>query len=170
VCYYCGCRDMPLIREFIAEHEAVTDLAAEAAQALRERDVERCDMLLARLAELLEAHWRGEEDGLFAAMRGDETYTGYVDELLAEHRELRALLARADTHRTDDREHLLAAIDELHRHIAKEEDGLFPASLTALSGEEWNRAFEAWRRAHPGAAEPEPRQDAGMAAAAVPDE
>ncbi|MET7856158.1 hypothetical protein ABZS81_02775 [Streptomyces sp. NPDC005318] len=40
-------------------------------------------------------------------------------------------------------------MDELHRHIAKEEDGLFPVSLTALTGDDWNRAMAAWRDAHP---------------------
>ncbi|WP_228047418.1 hypothetical protein [Streptomyces justiciae] len=44
---------------------------------------------------------------------------------------------------------LTEAVQELHHHIAKEEDGLFPASLTALSGEEWNAAMAAWRKAHP---------------------
>ncbi len=37
------------------------------------------------------------------------------------------------------------------QHISKEEDGLFPASLTALSGSDWDEAMEAWHEAHPGA-------------------
>jgi hemerythrin-like domain-containing protein len=152
MCFYCGCREVPLIREFIAEHEAVTELAAEAALALRAQDAEESGRLVGRLAGLLEAHWRGEEDGLFRAMHTEEAYAGYIDALVAEHRELRDLLAAANVRRTEDRERLLAAIDELRRHIAKEEDGLFPASLTALSGEQWDDAFAAWRRAHPHAA------------------
>ncbi|AYG79405.1 hypothetical protein DWB77_01519 [Streptomyces hundungensis] len=40
-------------------------------------------------------------------------------------------------------------VGELHEHIAREEDGLFPASLTALSGDEWDRSMAAWRAAHP---------------------
>lgn len=36
----------------------------------------------------------------------------------------------------------------LHRDIAKEEDGLFLASLTGLSGDEWNASTAAWRAAH----------------------
>ena len=40
--------------------------------------------------------------------------------------------------------------DGLHHHIAKEEDGLFPASLTALDGDEWDAAMAGWRAAHPG--------------------
>ena len=159
MCFYCGCREVPLIREFIGEHEAAADLAADLGQALRAGEVAESGRLLGRLAELLAAHWRGEEDGLFSAMHGEEVYAGYIDDLVAEHRELGELLARADVRRRADRERVLAGIERLHRHIVKEEDGLFPASLTALSGEQWDLAFAAWRRAHPDAplpAFPEP--------------
>jgi hypothetical protein len=27
MCHYCGCREMPLIRDYVAEHERATDLA-----------------------------------------------------------------------------------------------------------------------------------------------
>ncbi|MFE4254715.1 hypothetical protein ACFRU3_35535 [Streptomyces sp. NPDC056910] len=37
----------------------------------------------------------------------------------------------------------------LQRDVAKEEDGLCPASLTALSGDEWDVSMAAWRAAHP---------------------
>lgn len=151
MCFYCGCREVPLISEFIGEHEAVTDLAAELGAALRAEDA-AAGTLLTRFAELLEAHWRGEEDGLFRAMHTESVYAGYIDGLVAEHAQLRALLAKANVRRLDDRARLLAALDDLRRHIAKEEEGLFPASLTALSGEQWDEAFAAWRRAHPGAA------------------
>jgi hemerythrin-like domain-containing protein len=150
MCFYCGCREVPLIREFIDEHEAVTDLAAEVALALRAADTEESGRLLDRLARLLDAHWRGEEDGLFQVMHAEEVYAGYIDDLVAEHRGLRDLLARSNVRRAGDRERLLSAIDALRRHIAKEEEGLFPASLTALSGEQWDLAFAAWRAAHPG--------------------
>ncbi|MFI8365575.1 hypothetical protein [Streptomyces sp. NPDC085466] len=33
-------------------------------------------------------------------------------------------------------------------HIAKEEDGLFPVSLTELTGERWNEAVTAWSGVH----------------------
>ena len=42
------------------------------------------------------------------------------------------------------------AIDELYEPIAKEEDGLFPASLTALDGADWDAAMAGWQDAHPG--------------------
>lgn len=34
MCHYCGCREIPLIKEFIAEHEAVTNAAGDALRAL----------------------------------------------------------------------------------------------------------------------------------------
>ncbi|MFG3104052.1 hypothetical protein ACGFZL_26515 [Streptomyces sp. NPDC048182] len=37
---------------------------------------------------------------------------------------------------------------ELAAHWRGEEDGLFPASLTALSGEERDASMAAWRAAH----------------------
>ena len=48
-----------------------------------------------------------------------------------------------------DRDRIRRAVHELHDHIAKEEDGLFPASLTALGGDEWDTAMAAWQQAHP---------------------
>ena len=41
-------------------------------------------------------------------------------------------------------------MSDLYEHISKEEDGLFPASLTSLSGDEWDAAMDAWHEAHPG--------------------
>jgi hypothetical protein len=148
MCFYCGCREIPLIRDFIAEHERVTDLGAELTEALAALDLDRARELLASVAARLETHWRGEEDGLFAVMGRDEAYRGYVAGLVAEHRALRALLSGADLGSATDRGLVVAAMAELYEHIAKEEDGLFPASLTALSGEEWDFAMRAWQVAH----------------------
>ncbi|MBR7836424.1 hemerythrin domain-containing protein [Actinospica durhamensis] len=150
MCLYCGCRDIPLIKEFVAEHETTLEVADEAAEALRAGAVLRARGRLDLMARQLEEHWRGEEEGLFAAMAEDPQYTAYVDELVTDHRRLRALLGEADPAVALDRARLLAALDELREHIAKEEDGLFPASLTSLSGAQWDAAMVAWRRAHPG--------------------
>ncbi|MET9592700.1 hemerythrin domain-containing protein [Streptomyces sp. NPDC006516] len=151
MCHYCGCREIPLIKEFIAEHESVTDTAGDALRALDQGDSTLAGELVARMERELRAHWQGEEQGLFAVMSGDPEYSGYIDALVREHRELAVFLGRVDLARADDVVQLRAAVDELHHHIAKEEDGLFPASLTALSGDEWDLSMAAWRRAHPGA-------------------
>ena len=149
MCHYCGCREIPLIKEFIAEHERVTDAAGDALRALAGGDLPRARELVGVMARELENHWRGEENGLFAVMRDDPDYAGYIAALVREHRELGALLPTLDLADPEDVRTLTEAVQELHHHIAKEEDGLFPASLTALSGEEWNTAMAAWREARP---------------------
>lgn len=87
---------------------------------------------------------------MFAAMRKDELFSQHIEPLVRDHRELAALLESVDLDDQDDRVRLRPAVDELHDHIAKEEDGIFPASLTALDGDEWGRAIAAWQEAHPG--------------------
>lgn len=150
MCHYCGCREIPLIKEFIAEHESVTDTAGAALRALDDGDRALVPDLVARMERELVAHWQGEEQGLFAVMSADPEYAGYIDALVREHRELGAFLRGIDLSSAEDIARLREAVAELHHHIAKEEDGLFPASLTALTGEEWDRAMGAWREAHPG--------------------
>ena len=116
--------------------------------ALRRTDLDDAQALVTEIARELESHWRGEEGGLFAEMHGDDTYREYIDDLVKEHRELQELLTSADLARADDRLEVAKAMEELYDHIAKEEDGLFPASLTALSGEQWDRSIAAWQDAH----------------------
>jgi iron-sulfur cluster repair protein YtfE (RIC family) len=149
MCHYCGCREIPLIKEFIAEHERVADAAGDALRALAGGDLPRARELVGVMARELDSHWRGEENGLFAVMRENPDYADYIAALVREHRELGALLPTLDLADPEDVSTLTEAVRELHHHIAKEEDGLFPASLTALSGEEWNAAMAAWRDAHP---------------------
>ncbi len=149
MCHYCGCRDIPLIKEFIAEHERVTDAAGDALRAVEAGDPARARQLVDRMAAELATHWRGEEDGLFRVMSEDPEYADYIAALESEHRELAALLPQLDLSDADDVRTFTEAVHELHRHIAKEEDGLFPASLTALSGDEWDASMAAWRAAHP---------------------
>ncbi|WP_328901767.1 hemerythrin domain-containing protein [Streptomyces sp. NBC_00441] len=149
MCHPCGCRDIPLIKEFIAEHESVTDTAGAALRALDDGDRGLVPGLVARMERELVAHWRGEEQGLFAVMSADPEYAGYIDALVREHRELGAVLREIDLTHAEDIAGLREAVAELHHHIAKEEDGPFPASLTALTGEEWGRSMGAWREAHP---------------------
>ncbi|MER5555171.1 hemerythrin domain-containing protein [Streptomyces sp. NPDC002793] len=151
MCHYCGCREIPLIKEFIAEHESVTDTAGDALRALDHGDPGVAGELVVRMRRELLAHWQGEEKGLFAVMGGDTEYADYIDALVREHRELAAFLDRVDLGSAEDVAQLRHAVGELHHHIAKEEDGLFPASLTALSGDEWDRSMAAWRTAHPDA-------------------
>lgn len=150
MCHYCGCREMPLLRDYIAEHERVVNLGGAAVRALDRGDTAHAQASLAAMAEELRSHWRGEENGLFAMMQTDELYAEHIEPLVREHRELASLLASVDLFDPADQERVRQAVDDLHGHIAKEEDGLFPASLTALGGAEWDAAMAAWQRAHPG--------------------
>jgi iron-sulfur cluster repair protein YtfE (RIC family) len=141
---------MPLLRDYIAEHERVVNLGGAAVRALDHGDPAQAQRRVAEMAEELSSHWRGEEDGLFAVMRRDELYAEHIGPLVQEHRELAALLASCDLSDPADQDRLREAVDDLHGHIAKEEDGIFPASLTALDGSEWDAAMTAWQDAHPG--------------------
>jgi iron-sulfur cluster repair protein YtfE (RIC family) len=141
---------MPLLRDYVAEHEQVMNLGGAAVRALDRGDGVLARTLLTEMARELRSHWQGEEDGLFAVMRGDELFDEHITPLVREHRELAALLEMVDLSDPSDQERLRRAVDDLHGHIAKEEDGLFPASLTALTGEEWDTAMAAWQQAHPG--------------------
>ncbi|MFF1415636.1 hemerythrin domain-containing protein, partial [Streptomyces sp. NPDC058289] len=59
MCHYCGCREIPLIKEFIAEHEAVTNAAGDALRALDAGDLPRARALVAEMTAVLLAHWVG---------------------------------------------------------------------------------------------------------------
>ena len=151
MCHYCGCRHVSLIRDYIAEHERVTDLGGDAVRAIGVGDLEKARRCIDEMALGLASHWEGEENGIFAVMRREEEFAGYIAPLIAEHRDLADLLATVDVADPADQQRIRLAVVELHEHIAKEEDGLFPASLTALSGSDWDEAIAAWYAAHPGA-------------------
>jgi iron-sulfur cluster repair protein YtfE (RIC family) len=150
VCQYCGCRDIPLLRDYIAEHERSTHSGEEALRACERGDFVAAREHLSSMADELRAHWQGEEQGLFAVLRREELYAEHIDPLVAEHRELAGLLASVDLTKESDRHRIREALDELYVHIRKEEDGLFPASLTELDGDEWDTAIDAWHAAHAG--------------------
>lgn len=150
MCFYCGCREIPLIRAFIAEHESVTDRAGALIRALDTGDLATAGRQLAAMTDELRLHWAGEEEGLFAVMSSDAEYRDYIAALVAEHRELDRLLSAPDLTSPAVISALRTALADLAGHIAKEEDGLFPASLTALTADDWQTAIQAWQTVHPG--------------------
>lgn len=141
---------MPLLRDYIAEHERSVDHGREAVRALDRGDVDQARVRLTAMSDELRSHWQGEENGLFAVMHTDELFAQHIDPLVAEHRELAALLETVDLSDPDDQDRVREAVEELYEHIAKEEDGLFPAALTALDGADWDAAMAGWHEAHPG--------------------
>jgi hypothetical protein len=139
-----------LIRDYIAEHEHVTNVGDDAVRAIDAGDLESAQLYVGEMAVLLAAHWEGEENGIFRVMQRDAEYLDYIAPLVAEHRALAQLLAAVNLEDSSDQHRIRLALIELDEHISKEEDGLFPASLTALGGDEWDAAMDAWHEAHPG--------------------
>ena len=142
---------MPLIRDFIAEHDHVVNLLDGAVRAIAADDPNGAGSRVLEAREVLQRHWTGEENGIFRVMAAREgEYAAYVAPLQQEHRELDLLLGRLDVRVGRDQQSLRKALAELKEHISREEDGLFPASLTALDGADWNASIAAWQDAHPG--------------------
>ena len=48
MCHYCGCREMPLLRDYIAEHERAINFGGEAVRAIDRGDLTRARHLLVR--------------------------------------------------------------------------------------------------------------------------
>jgi hypothetical protein len=142
---------MRLIRDYIAEHERATNLGGDAVRAMDRGALTHATALLGAMRVELRSHWQGEENGLFVALGRDELFAEHIHPLVREHRELDDLLGTVDLSDPSDQERVRTAVFELHEHIAKEEDGLFPASLIALDGDEWDASMRAWHVAHPGA-------------------
>jgi iron-sulfur cluster repair protein YtfE (RIC family) len=117
---------MPLIRDYVAEHERATTLAGDAVRALDHGDLATARSLLDELHVELAPHWAGDENGIFAVMRPEPEYAAYIEPLVAEHRELSALLTSVDLADPVDQRRIRVAVAELDEHISKEEDGLFP--------------------------------------------
>jgi iron-sulfur cluster repair protein YtfE (RIC family) len=141
---------MPLLRDYIAEHERAINFGGEAVRAIDRGDLARASHLLGEMATELAAHWLGEEAGLFRVMAREELYAEHIAPLVHEHRDLGELLATVDISQPDGQQAIRNAVSDLYEHISKEEDGLFPASLTALGGDEWDASIDAWHAAHPG--------------------
>lgn len=150
MCHYCGCRQIPLIRDYIAEHERVTNLGDDAVRAIEVGDLDKARRCVTDMAVGLDTHWEGEENGLFAVMHREQEFADYIDPLVQEHRDLARFLRTVDVGDPEHQQRLRREVKDLLEHISKEEDGLFPAALTALSGNDWDEAILAWHRAHRG--------------------
>jgi iron-sulfur cluster repair protein YtfE (RIC family) len=142
---------MPLIRDYVAEHERASDLGDHAIRAVEQGDLGAAEQFIEAMARELGRHWKGEENGLFRVMATrEEQYADYVAPLIVEHRELAELLAAVDVSDPADQQRLRVAFEQLTEHISKEEDGLFPASVVTMGGADWDASVAAWSAAHPG--------------------
>ena len=132
MCQYCGCRAVPLIRDYIAEHDHVLNLLDSALRAIAVDDLGGAAR--GRLSDAREA--RGEatgparRTGIFKVMAArDEEYATYVAPLVEEHRELEQLLARLDVSDPNDQQELRTALTELRERIGREKERVVPGIL-----------------------------------------
>ncbi len=143
MCEYCGCQDIPAIAALTSEHDELRAVAREAAQAARSGDRAAAAVTARQLLALLAPHTEIEERALFPAMAGE--FAEHVASLQGDHRRIENTLARiadpvgsAETWAQD----FDAALAELFRHILREQDGLFPASLSVLNPADWDTLDE----------------------------
>lgn len=135
MCSYCGCRSIGIIGRFSTEHDELINVTGLLRRAVAAGRTEEVAGLVDDVARLLVPHTDAEEAGLFTVLRRDEDFSEHIDTLCGEHVDLDDLLARIRAGES----HLVDRFDtELRSHIQREENGLFPASLTTLGGEEWD--------------------------------
>lgn len=145
MCEYCGCQSVTAIGELTREHDEVVNLISLVRDAHRDGDTVRTAELARRIAAVLEPHTEVEEHGLFPAL-ADE-FPEQLAALEDEHRRVEAVLGEAEAGTPSDPtwpDRLIGVLDLLRLHILKEQDGVFPAALAALSTEQWE-AVEAVR-------------------------
>lgn len=147
MCEYCGCQQVTVVEQLTREHDAVVAVVGVVRHAL---DEERLDDVVEgcrRLVELLGPHTVVEEEGLFPLMVED--FPDHVQALEREHRDIEEVLAEADSSGPYDGtwpDRLRHSLFVLREHILKEQDGVFPAALGLLDGEQWERVDDVRRR------------------------
>lgn len=140
MCEYCGCQSVTAIGELTREHDTVVNMIADVRTAHAADDVARMAVLARRVAAVLAPHTEVEEHGLFPLLADD--FPEHVAALEAEHRRIETVLAAASTGTPADPgwpRQLMETLDLLREHILKEQNGVFPAALTTLSGADWDR-------------------------------
>jgi hemerythrin-like domain-containing protein len=146
MCEYCGCQAIAAIDELTREHDVVVNLTGDVHTAHAAADTGRMAELARQIAAVLGPHTEVEEQGLFPALAAD--FPRHVDVLLAEHRQIEAVLSEAAFGTPTDPawpRRFCDTLDVLRAHILKEQDGVFPAALATLRTADWE-AIDAIRR------------------------
>ena len=148
MCEYCGCQEIPAIADLTREHDAlVARIALVRAHLLadvKDAAAAECRAML----DILRPHTVVEEEGLFPLLTDE--FPDHVQALLADHVQIESVLGEAaDRTPTDPTwpDRLLAAFHLLREHILKEQDGMFPAALAMLDGDQWAQVETARTRA-----------------------
>ena len=147
MCEYCGCKMVGSLERLNLEHEKALELIDEAREAYRNGERIRLCMLVGEIDTLLAPHAIIEERGLFPAMAADfpkeiaalEYEHHRVEGVLAELRRAGSDLPSGPLAGPDWPERLIDALAVLRRHIIREQEGVFPAALSTLGTEQWQR-------------------------------
>ena len=139
MCTYCGCQSISLIGRFMAEHEELVNLSGDLHRARDSGAAAGIDDALTDVLAVLHPHAGAEESGLFTVLRRNPDFTEHVDGLCGEHVTLDALAERI---RTGEHALIHEFTELLRDHMAKEDNGLFPAAAIELDGPDWEEAIE----------------------------
>ena len=139
MCSYCGCQSISLIGRFMAEHEELVNLSGELHRAQKSGDATAIGDALTDVLAVLHPHAGAEESGLFTVLRRNPDFTAHVDGLCGEHVTLDALAERI---RAGEHALIHEFTELLRDHMAKEDNGLFPAAAIELDGPDWEEAIE----------------------------
>lgn len=135
MCSYCGCQALPVIRLLTVQHEEIINTLGEVRRAFEVGALLDSQGHAVELAELLRAHNKLEEQGLFDALDSDVDFAESLAKLRVEHHEIDGLIAQivsGDVARVSELETIL------RNNISNEENGLFPASAVTLDGLVWD--------------------------------
>ena len=148
MCQNCGCLANTLINELTEEHDRVVELIRSAGEHQRAgraaETIETCRQITA----VLGPHTIVEETGLFRELLDE--FPEQLAGLVAEHRQIEQVLGEVTENALSDpgwTERLRKALTLLREHILKEQDGVFPAAVIALDGNQWERVQTARERA-----------------------
>lgn len=131
----CNYWEFPLIGRLTEEHVEIEEIAGALGRSVNEGGHDDARTLLdALLSHQLLPHTAIEEQGLF----GGGALADEVDRLCAEHADIHEVLHAVDR-TAPDWPLVLEVLHRLHRHIDKEEHGLFPAAVIVLPLPAWER-------------------------------
>lgn len=130
------------------EHYALADDGVRITEAMRIGDLERAEEMWQRLVTRLETHVRREEAGVFTALRDMGEFIDEIDQLEQEHLDLDAMTTGLSVHDEGFAAAVHAFLDDLTRHMERENLGIFPVSVVTLGAQGWETVERA-RRARP---------------------
>jgi hemerythrin-like domain-containing protein len=148
LCSYCDCRTLPVISRLSCEHASILEVADTLRALLstpapdngEASEGHDAHTLLSRLSTMLMEHGSYEERSLYHELRDDSTFASAARSLCGEHLSIQRSLQRAVDSARPTAELVLPMLNQLGRHIMKEERGLFPPAVILLGTAAWERA------------------------------